>query len=125
MYAASVARGPSLEVDASHPVTGGLREILSEGKPGSVARLLVLESGDDRRLLGTLSHTVGDRLLFSPAAYVEVSTGDPSSRFEGVTLDHLTLDPPRKAGRYSSHIAVRNLAHKKSRGVGWTTVPDL
>jgi hypothetical protein len=95
----------------------------SQSKPGSMSRLLVVESGDDRRLLGTLSHTFGDRLLFSPAAYVEVSTGDPTSRFEGETLDHLTLDPPRKAGRYSSHIAVRNLPQKKSRGVGWTTVP--
>ena len=115
--------GPSLEVDADHPLTGGLRQILAEGKPGSVSRFLVLESGDDRRLLGTVSHTVGDRLLFGPAAYVQVSTGDPRSRFEGATLDHLTLDAPGKGGRHLSHIAVRDLPAEHSRGLGWTTVP--
>jgi len=120
---AGVPLGSPLEVDANHPITGGLRQILSEGKPGLVTHLLGLDTGEGRRLLGTLSHTVGDRLLFSPATHVKVFTGDPSSRFESAELDHITLDPPSKTSRHSSHIAVRNLPTAKSRGVGWTTVP--
>jgi len=71
-------------------------------------------------------HTVKDRVLFFPAARVQIPAQElASQKFAGTVLEHITLDPPTKPSSHRSHIAVRGIPSDGSRGLSYTTkVPE-
>lgn len=62
-------------------------------------------------------------MLFFPGASVEIGSDDPSARFNGKRLDHITLDASIGADKYSSHVAVQDPRLQKSRGIPYTSTP--
>lgn len=118
-----------LTVEADHPLVAALRCAVEEGKPpGRWAYVVVQTEADPAPLvIGTLVHTVGDRILFFPASPTEVTGGSRpgDARFGGTQLDHVTLDPPDAQGRYSSHMAVRGTPQHPSRGLRYRTRAPL
>lgn len=112
-----------LRVGADHPIISPLRVAIEQGKPpGKWTWLGVRDATTGLcRILGTFVLSVGGRLLFFPggSAVVEGGGGD----FESLRVDHVTLDPPNRKGRYRSHIAVFAPKAKRSRGIGYTAYP--
>ena len=113
-----------LNVDLNHPLARPFQLSLTTGKPmGRWASLLVEdERGAAPRVAGTFVYTAGDRLLFFPGAPMTIEDDPALPRFSGKSLEHLTLDPPRKPGKHSSHVAVQPTSDS-GRGITYTTTP--
>jgi hypothetical protein len=114
-----------LVVGCDHPLVGAFRRAIETGRPPGAWRYLLAynQSSDVPVVLGTLVHTVGDRLLFFPAAQVTLDGENLYEPFIGRVLDHLTLDPPDPGSGSRSHVAVVGVPKDRSRGVGFRTVP--
>jgi hypothetical protein len=109
---------------ATHPIIAPFRVLLEEGRrPGQWVFFAVREGGESApRLVGTFVQTVADRILFFPGGWVDVINDSGETRFGGHQVDHLTLDPG-PGPSFSSHVAVRRLPLRKSRGSGYETLP--
>ncbi len=73
-------------------------------------------------IVGTFVKTPKGHVLFFPGAAIAIQTDDPTARFNGKRLDHITTDPPRTA-KPSSHVAVQDLPHDESRGLNYRSTP--
>lgn len=73
-------------------------------------------------IVGSFVNTPKGRVLFFPGASIAIETDDPTARFNGKRLDHITADPPSR-GKSASHVAVRDLPHDESRGINYRSVP--
>ncbi len=116
----------SIEVGLDSALAAPIRVSLETGRPPGAWRYLVVydSEGEPPRVVGAMAHTPtpGDRFLFFPAAPLEVSAQQRGTRFSEPTLmDHLTLDPPRKAGAHKSHVAAG--PPSGARGLTRTTKP--
>ena len=120
----SLGKG-ELEIDLSHPLAGPFRRAIKTGKPTGRLNFLLVQDGVDESpvVAGVFAHTPGDRLLFFLGSSIEIETDHPWAHFDGARLDHMTLDPLTKVGKYSSHVAVQGLPAHESRGSRHTANP--
>jgi hypothetical protein len=113
-----------LVTDFEHPITAAFRRGIEEGQLTGTWYYLVIHDTSDNKytIIGTFTKTPNNRVLFFPGADIAIDTGDPTSRFNGTRLDHITSDPPRNQ-KYSSHVAVYGLSDNKSRGLNHRSKP--
>ena len=109
-----------LTADITHPAVAAFRRGMEEGKPTGTWHYLIVHDQPylQRTIVGTFVKTPKDRILFFPGASIAIETDDPTARFNGKRLDHITADPP-KAVKASSHVAVQDLP-RQPRVVGKT-----
>ena len=114
-----------LEVDLDHPLVGAFRKAIETGKPPGRWLFFMVEDQPDLApiVVGTFVYTPGDRFLFFPGSSTVLAADHSEAPFAGKRLEHLTLDPPGKPGKHSSHVAVAGSPHKQSRGIRYTTTP--
>jgi hypothetical protein len=114
-----------LEVDLDHPLLGAFRKAIETGKPPGRWLFFMVEDQPDLApiVIGTFVHTPGNRFLFFPGSSTILADDHEEVRFAGKRLEHLTLDPPGKPGKHSSHVAVSGSPPKQSRGIRYTTTP--
>ncbi len=99
------------------PLVAAFRRGIQDGQITGVWRYFaVTRTYGPPVVIGNFVRTPKGRLLYFPASTVELFTDDPSARFNGKTLDHITLDQASE-GTHASHVAVKDLSHSKSRGL--------
>ncbi len=110
-----------LKVPFTHPVVAAFRRGIEEGQLTGTWRFLLTTdtASTTPTMVGAFVETPKGRFLYFPGAEIEVSTGTRDTRFEDYALDHLTLDPPKNRHYYRSHIAVRGLPERDSRGLDY------
>jgi len=113
-----------LAVGTDHPVVAAFRRAMEEGQLTGVWRYLLVHDLPTLpyTILGTFVRTPRGRVLFFPGAAIAIDTDDPTARFNGRRLGHITVDPPRTA-KTSSHVAVQDLPHHESRGLNYRSAP--
>lgn len=113
-----------LAVATDHPAVAAFRRAMEEGQLTGAWRYLLVHDLPTLpyTIIGTFVKTPKGRVLFFPGAAIAIETDDPSARFNGKRLDHITADPPGSV-ETSSHVAVHDLPHNKSRGVNYRSAP--
>jgi hypothetical protein len=105
-----------LRASIDHPLVAAFRRGFEEGQTtGSWRFFAVTRRAEPPIVVGYFVHTPKGRVLFFPSSEIQIFTDDPTARFNGKLLDHVTLDRAR-GGRHASHIAARGVAPSTSRG---------
>jgi len=113
-----------LAVDTEHPAVAAFRRGMEEGQLTGTWRYLLTYDLPTLpyTIVGTCVKTPKGHVLFFPGAAIAIETDDPTARFNGKRLDHITADPPRTA-KPSSHVAVQDLPYDESRGLNYRSAP--
>jgi len=113
-----------LVVGTDYPAVAAFQRAMEEGQLTGTWRYLLAHDFPTLpyTIIGTFVKTPKGRVLFFPGAAIAIETDDPTARFNGRRLGHITVDPPRTA-KTSSHVAVQDLPHHESRGLKYRSAP--
>lgn len=113
----------SKTLDLEHPWAAPIRRGIREGTPTGTWQYTTIDDlRGTPRILGAFVFTEAKRTLFCPGCEILVSPIEPSDESkELVPVEHLTLDPQRRANKRSSHVVTQKHGGRGPRNLDYTS----